>query len=420
MSQNTTPEPTDAAPPQHAQPRRRRRSLWLALALVPVLIGGGAVAAQAHKTVELEVDGETRTVTTWAGSVDGLLRDQGIDVGEHDLLAPGADAALDEGAEIVVRSAQQVSVQVDGEQRQVWTTAMSQADLVSSLHESGREVTLSASRSLDRSALELPLVVDGEALVRADGEETRVELEGEATVRDALEQAEVEVGRSDHVRVSSAADGTPVVSVTRVERDRRTETERIDFDTVRQADDSMYEGETRVVQEGRPGERTRTFGIIEVGGEQRTNVLLSNEVTREPVDRIIAYGTAERPAPEPEPEPEPAPSSGGGSSSSGGSSGSSSGGSSDSSDSAEAGGSSVPSDVWSQLAQCESGGDPTTNTGNGYYGMYQFTLSTWQSVGGSGLPSEASAAEQTMRAQILQQRAGWGQWPHCAAQLGLL
>ena len=75
--------------------------------------------------------------------------------------------------------------------------------------------------------------------------------------------------------------------------------------------------------------------------------------------------------------------------------------------------------VWAQLAQCESGGNPRTNTGNGYYGLYQFSLSTWRSVGGSGLPSNASPEEQTMRAQILQARSGWGQWPACSRKLGL-
>ena len=55
-----------------------------------------------------------------------------------------------------------------------------------------------------------------------------------------------------------------------------------------------------------------------------------------------------------------------------------------------------------------------------YYGLYQFSLSTWRGVGGSGLPTEATPAEQTMRAQALQARSGWGQWPACAAKLGLL
>ncbi|PFG41902.1 transglycosylase-like protein with SLT domain [Isoptericola jiangsuensis] len=76
-------------------------------------------------------------------------------------------------------------------------------------------------------------------------------------------------------------------------------------------------------------------------------------------------------------------------------------------------------DVWGQLANCESGGRPGINTGNGYYGMYQFTASTWRAVGGSGLPHRHGAAEQTKRAQILQARAGWGQWPHCTSKLGL-
>lgn len=76
-------------------------------------------------------------------------------------------------------------------------------------------------------------------------------------------------------------------------------------------------------------------------------------------------------------------------------------------------------DVWGQLAQCESGGRPHIATGNGYYGMYQFTARTWRSVGGSGLPHRHGAREQTKRAQILQARAGWGQWPHCTRKLGL-
>jgi hypothetical protein len=76
-------------------------------------------------------------------------------------------------------------------------------------------------------------------------------------------------------------------------------------------------------------------------------------------------------------------------------------------------------DVWSRLAQCECGGNPSCNTGNGYYGTFQFTLSTWRSVGGEGLPSDASYEEQLRLAQALQARSGWGQWPACTAKMGL-
>ena len=76
--------------------------------------------------------------------------------------------------------------------------------------------------------------------------------------------------------------------------------------------------------------------------------------------------------------------------------------------------------VWDQLAACESGGNWAINTGNGYYGGLQFTLSSWQGVGGTGYPNQASREEQIMRGQMLQARSGWGAWPACSAKLGLL
>lgn len=75
--------------------------------------------------------------------------------------------------------------------------------------------------------------------------------------------------------------------------------------------------------------------------------------------------------------------------------------------------------VWDPLAQCESGGNWAINTGNGYYGGLQFSLSSWRAVGGSGLPSQASREEQIARAEMLKARQGWGAWPACSSKLGL-
>jgi hypothetical protein len=65
---------------------------------------------------------------------------------------------------------------------------------------------------------------------------------------------------------------------------------------------------------------------------------------------------------------------------------------------------------WAALAKCESGGNPRAVNPAGYYGLYQFSLSTWRSVGGSGNPVDASPDEQTARAQTLYARSGAGQW----------
>jgi hypothetical protein len=102
------------------------------------------------------------------------------------------------------------------------------------------------------------------------------------------------------------------------------------------------------------------------------------------------------PQPEPEPEPEPAPQP----------------------SSATPTGS-VPMETWDRLAQCESGGNWSINTGNGYYGGLQFNLNSWQWVGGTGYPHEASKETQIAMAERLLERQGWNAWPACSRQLGL-
>lgn len=75
--------------------------------------------------------------------------------------------------------------------------------------------------------------------------------------------------------------------------------------------------------------------------------------------------------------------------------------------------------AFARLRKCESGGNYAANTGNGYYGAYQFSLSTWRSLGYGGYPHQASPATQDAAARRLQARSGWGQWPACARKLGL-
>lgn len=66
------------------------------------------------------------------------------------------------------------------------------------------------------------------------------------------------------------------------------------------------------------------------------------------------------------------------------------------------------------IAACESGGDPEAVSSDGtYMGLFQFDQGTWESVGGSGLPTEASAAEQEYRAALLYSRSGSSPWPVC-------
>jgi resuscitation-promoting factor RpfA len=73
---------------------------------------------------------------------------------------------------------------------------------------------------------------------------------------------------------------------------------------------------------------------------------------------------------------------------------------------------------WDQLAQCESGGDWSINTGNGFGGGLQFTDSTWKAFGGSGQPEDASRAEQIQVAERVKEGQGMGAWPTCSKKTG--
>jgi nucleoid-associated protein YgaU len=75
--------------------------------------------------------------------------------------------------------------------------------------------------------------------------------------------------------------------------------------------------------------------------------------------------------------------------------------------------------TWDALAQCESGGNWSTNTGNGYTGGLQFSASTWAAYGGTGSAADATREQQIAVAEQVQASQGWGAWPSCASQLGL-
>lgn len=79
----------------------------------------------------------------------------------------------------------------------------------------------------------------------------------------------------------------------------------------------------------------------------------------------------------------------------------------------------APQTAWDKLAQCESGGNWKAATGNGYYGGIQFNATTWRAFGGSGMPHQASKAQQIAVAERTLAAQGWNAWPACSRKMGL-
>jgi uncharacterized protein YabE (DUF348 family) len=354
-------------------------------------VGGTAAFAHAHKTVTLDVDGNVSEVTTFAGSVEGLLDANEVTVGHRDDVS--ASGPLSDGADIVVRHAHQVTVLVDGAETELWTTALSADDALETLSGRGESVALVASRSSGRAELPLDLTVDGPADVLVDGKTLAVP-DADASVADVLSELKVTLQPLDRVSVRHADGGRVQVVVNRVLEQDVTTTVEVPFASVQQDEPARYVGQKRVLTAGVPGVRTVVDHVTTVDGVETARVPLSDTVTQAPVDEVVGVGTKARPAKAPV-APKPAAAG-----------------------SPVTAGGSADSLNWAALAACESGGNPTIVSRNGlYHGLYQFSVGTWKGVGGSGLPSQASPDEQTARAKMLYNRSGAGQWPVCGKRL---
>lgn len=338
------------------------------------LVAGTVAFAGFDKTVDLTVDGHTRTVHTFAGNVGDALADQGITVGKHDIVSPSLDTKVHDGTTVVVRYGRQLRVDLDGRQLRYWTTALTVAEAVEQvgLRTDGLRMSVSRSEPLGRRGLNVDLdslksvdlVVGGSSL----SSDTYAE-----TVGDLLAERGVQLGGLDRVSVAPATllrDGMRV-QVDRVEQQRVVGREVIPFEVRRVSSSALDKGTTKVKTAGRTGRASVVYLDTLTNGDLTQREILRRAILAAPVTRVVMVGTRQTTV---------ATIPGGGGLN------------------------------WAALARCESGGNPRAVNPAGYYGLYQFSLSTWHAMGGSGNPIDASVAEQTKRAQMLYAKAGAGQW----------
>jgi uncharacterized protein YabE (DUF348 family) len=371
---------------------------------------GTAAYASSHKDVTLALDGSERTVSTFSGTVGELLQSQDVTVGEHDLVAPGPSDQLEDGERVVVRFGRELRLQVDGKPVSYWTTASTVDGALdqTGLRYEGAALSASRSAGIGREGLQLTVRTAKDVTVIAGGKRHAITTTG-LTVADALAAAKVKADQDDRLSRKPTAritDGSSVKLV-KVKQVTKKVPTSIAFKTVRQADSSIYKGESDAERAGSNGQLVSTVKVVYFDGKLKSKKVVSTKVAKKPVDAIVQYGTKEQPPPPVETD-------------AGGSTGA--GGSTDGGGSTGGGGGPVGGGVdslnWGALAQCESGGDPNiVSSGGSFYGLYQFTISTWHSVGGSGTPIDNSAAEQTYRAKVLYKSQGASPWPVCGRNL---
>ncbi len=384
-------DPTDNRHTSPVPASTRARTLFLAALAAAVVVFGAAVVwyITSSVTVDLSVDGASLPVETRADTVADLLAQEEIEVGTDDFVVPPLETELDDGAAVEIRYARPLTVTVDG----VETTHTSTELIIG-------EALAAIDAPVDDSAVSVPLDAElprsGAAVVITtpksvtidDGGRARSVTSTDATVADLLATAGVTVGEDDRLTPSPESRVTEAmtVTITRIRVETEVRTEAIPHETTERNDADLTVGTRRTETEGVDGSKDVTYELTYTNDELTSEEAIETLVTAEPVTEVVRVGT--KPAPV-QPVSDPGASAGG----------------------AAAGLN------WAALAQCESSGNPKAVNPAGYYGLYQFSLRTWASVGGSGNPVDASVAEQTNRAQILYNKAGAGQWPHCGKYL---
>lgn len=362
--------------------------------LTSLAVGGGVVVAgtASAKAVTLDVNGEERQVTTRADDIAGVLDEVGVVITPEDLVSPSPSHAVEDAQTITVRTAKDVTVDIDGEEEELTTTAETVQQLLDELD--GIRVGTESSLELDtpitegmRLELHTPHIIG-----LRDGAETTYFSTTAATVDEMLAERGIELGEEDRIDKPGDEQITDNmrIGIDRVSTETRDDEESIEAPVEYVEDPSSAEGEETVVEEGAPGLKKVTREVTRVNGEQTAEKILAEEILEAPSPRVIYVGTqTESSASGNTGAAAPAVASGG---------------------------------VWDQIAQCESGGNWSINTGNGYHGGLQFNQGTWQAYGGGAYAptaDQASREQQIAIAEKVQAAQGWGAWPACTAKLGL-
>ncbi|HEY3437159.1 MAG TPA: ubiquitin-like domain-containing protein [Actinotalea sp.] len=276
--------------------RREGQARLVAQALVLCLVVAATSAfAALHKTVTVDVDGLTSTSPGFGRTVGDVLRSQGVTVADGDLVVPAPDELIADAGEIVVRHRHQVTLEIDGKQQSVWTTALTVGDVLADLNlRDGVRASASRSSALGDGLLRLSTVKT--VHVAVDGATQDVSTAA-LTVREVLQEQGVVLGEHDQVSVpldAAAVDGL-MVMVTRVQAVPLTETTPQPFETVRTDDPTLAQGREVVSVRGRDGSSAVTYVSYQVAGVEVGRDIIAQAVLAAPVTQQVRVGTKAAP-----------------------------------------------------------------------------------------------------------------------------
>lgn len=238
-------------------------------------------------------DGEKETVKTQANTVDELLKEVGIVVGQHDAISHTGNTEIKDGMKITYEEATKVSVMIDGQEKDFFTTADTIGDFL-------EEKNLVLSEHDDISHQKDEPIVEGLELTIAKGFQVALQVDGKkkqvwttgGTVEQLLKSNKIKLKDLDKVKPAMSEQvnaGTPV-TVVRVVKTEDVVKEEIAFNTKRKEDNTLAKGEKEVISQGENGTVVKTFKVTKENGKEVSRKLVDKKV-EESKAKVVAIGT---------------------------------------------------------------------------------------------------------------------------------
>jgi resuscitation-promoting factor RpfB len=333
-----------------------------------------------NKTITLNVDGKVTSVQTFGGTVGQVVKSANLELKPADRVSPAIDSTVQNGTVINVNQAKEVKVSLDGAEKTVNTTAQDVEGLVTELGvASASSVSVPKDAQLAVAGSFVSISTPKAVSIVADGK-VQTATTTAATVGNVLEDAGLTLGAND--RSSQPANAhvvnNMVIKVSRVDTGQTAvTTEDVPFKTETLESAELLKGEKEVTQAGSAGKLEKTFKLVLVDGREASRTLVTESVTAQPVTEKITVGTKPKPVAQAAPA---APTAG--------------------ANTGAAAPAMMNEAMWDKIAQCESGGNWSINTGNGYYGGLQFNIQTWIGAGGGAYAPNASLASKAQQIDI--------------------
>lgn len=264
--------------------------------LALVLFTSLVVFEATKKEVTVVDNGEEQVVHTHKKTVEELFSELGIAIGLHDALSHQKDASIENGMTIDYKTAKQITVTIDGESENYYTT---EENILAFLQEQGLSVSEhdDVSHSLDEAiedGLELKVTKAFDIVINDGGEKLKVKSTG-GTVKELLAKNEIKLNDEDKIKpkLKEKVTKDTKIEIVRVTTETVEVEETVEFTTERRNDNTILKGEERVITQGEDGQVVKKYKVTYENGKEVDREVIGKEIKKKAVNRVIAVGTKE-------------------------------------------------------------------------------------------------------------------------------